>query len=145
MSVRIHQTTNAVEALLALPFLQSIDQYYPDMEHWFVNTVLPGLHLGGSVLLLARDHSRIVGMALGKAGEEKKLRCVRTTGEYNGLGLRLIEQMFEKLESTKPHCTVSEELLGQYSRLFTNRYGFDLCHVSKGEYRRGKLEYHFNR
>ena len=143
--VTIHQSSNAVEALLASPFLHSIDRYYPDINHWFINTVLPGLQLGESVLLLAKDGNNLVGMALGKTGREKKLRCVRTTGEHSGLGLRLIETMFEKLETTTPHCTVSEELLGQYSRMFINRYGFDLNHVSKGEFRRGKLEYHFNK
>lgn len=144
MHTRIYSTRNAVEALLALPFLQSIDRYYPDLQHWFINTVLPGLQEGSSVLLLAKDHHAVVGMALGKTGSEKKLRCVRTNGHYNGLGLRLMERMFETIECDKPHCTVSEELLGSYSRAFVNRYGFDLHHVSKGEYRPGKLEYHFN-
>lgn len=129
---------------MAFPFLRSIDRYYPEISDWFVNSVVPGLESGSSVLLLAKDNQRVVGMALGKSGQEKKLRCLRTDGSYSGLGIRLLDRMIEEIETDKPHCTVSEELLHGYSRIFTNRYGFDLSHVSKGQYRAGKLEYHFN-
>lgn len=145
MGIRIYKTNNVVESLLALPFLRTIDQYYPKLDDWFVNSVLPGLSSGEAVLLLAKEDFIIKGMALGKTGCEKKLRCVRTNGEYSGLGLRLMEHMFQELQTNKPYCTVSEELLGQYSRIFVNRYGFNLDHVTKGEYRQGKLEYHFNK
>lgn len=144
MAIVISQSTNPIEALLAFPFLQSIDRYYPAIADWFVNTVVPGIGEGSSVLLLAKEQQRVVGMALGKTGEERKLRCLRTNGNHSGLGIRLLDEMIERLETTKPHCTVSEELLGGYSRPFINRYGFDLSHVSKGQYRPGKLEYHFN-
>lgn len=144
MTIVIKPVDNPIEALLAFPFLQSIDRFYPDIADWFVNTVVPGMGEGSSVLLLAKEHQRVVGMALGKTGAECKLRCLRTDGSYSGLGVRLLDSMLDHLQIAKPHCTVSEELLGQYSRLFVNRYGFDLSHVSKGQYRPGKLEYHFN-
>lgn len=142
----IQQTTNAVEALLAMPFLASLDRYYPGIQDWYVNQVVPGLAQGESVLLLERHGCRIQGMALGKRGAETKLRCVRVLPEqaHQGLGIRLMDRMFEALETTQPHCTVSEELLHQYSRIFVNRYGFALSNVSKGQYRPRKLEYHFN-
>lgn len=144
--IAITQSNNAVEALLAYPFLASIDQYYPGMSEWYVNTVLPGLSQGQSLLFLAKQGQTVVGMALAKAGDEKKLRCVRVHPAYtsHAIGIRLMDRVLETLQEPKPHCTVSEELLHQYSRIFVNRYGFALSHVSKGQYRPRKLEYHFN-
>ena len=35
-------------------------------------------------------------------------------------------------------------MINDYSRIFINRYNFDLTHVYKGLYRKNKLEYEFN-
>jgi len=143
----ITKSESFVEAFAVLPMLQTLDAYYPDISHWYINTVIPGLVTGSDVLLLAHDHGHIVGFCLGKnAATEKKLRCIRVLPSHQntGVGLRLIERMFDHLETDKPHCTVAEELLSLYSRSFVNRYGFQLNRVEKGQYRRGKLEYSFN-
>jgi GNAT superfamily N-acetyltransferase len=127
--------------------LRSLDQYYPELSYWYINTVMPGLVLGKDVLLLAKDEGHIVGLALGKRSEEEsKLRCVRVIPGYQnkGTGLKLIEQMFEELETDKPHCTVAEELINIYSRPFVNRYGFRLNSVDRGRYRPRINEYSFN-
>jgi GNAT superfamily N-acetyltransferase len=144
--VRIEKTNSFVEAFGVLPMLKTLDEFYPELSYWYVNTVVPGLVLGKDILLLAKEAGRTVGIALGKNGEEKKLRCVRVMPEFQntGCGLKLIERMFDELETETPHCTVSEELLGLYSRAFVNRYGFRLNSVDKGRYRPGKLEYAFN-
>jgi N-acetylglutamate synthase-like GNAT family acetyltransferase len=129
-----------------LPFIQSLDHYYPDITHWYVNKVVPGLSLGNDKLLIARDNGVIAGIALGKMGDESKLRCVRVHPDYQntGLGIRLIDNMLDLIEDGRPGVTVSEEMLHQYSRTFVKRYGFELSDVTKGRYRRGKLEYAFN-
>jgi GNAT superfamily N-acetyltransferase len=140
-------TNDFLPAMMALPFLRSLDVYYPNVSDWYLNTVVPGLVTGQDKLLIAREAGQLVGIALGKKGaDETKLRCVRVAPawENRGVGLRLIEGMFEALEDEQPHCTVAEELLHTYSRLFVNRYGFRLSGVDKGAYRRGKLEYRFN-
>lgn len=144
--MRIEPTKSFVEAFSVLPMLKSLDEFYPDLSYWYVNTVVPGLVLGKDVLLLAKEAGRTVGIALGKNGEEKKLRCVRVIPEFQntGCGLKLIERMFDELETETPHCTVAEEMLGLYSRAFVNRYGFRLNSVDKGRYRPAKLEYAFN-
>lgn len=142
-----HQTQAPGEALAALPFLQNLEQYYPNITDWYLTTVLPGVISGRDILLLAQDQGQLAGIALGKRAEdETKLRCIRVAPAWqnSGLGLRLIERMFELLDTDKPLCTVSEELLHQYSRPFVMRYGFALSAVDKGRYRRGKLEYQFN-
>lgn len=86
------------------------------------------------------------GVAIGRAGKEPKLRCVRVRDDLqgSGLGLRLIDPMLDHLQSDKPHVTVAEEMIHSYSRAFVKRYGFALSDVTKGEYRRSKLEYHWN-
>lgn len=144
--ITLHSANSFTGAFSVLPFIQSLDQYYPEVSHWYINTVIPGLSLGDDKLIIARDGLNIAGIALGKMGEESKLRCVRVHPDYqqSGLGIRLIDQMLELIEDGKPGATVSEELLHAYSRAFIKRYGFTLTDVTKGQYRRGKLEYVFN-
>lgn len=145
--MHIEQGNSFVQAFQALPLMRSLDDLYPGFEYWYVNTVVPGVVLGRDQLLIAKDAGRIVGVALGKRSEEEtKLRCVRVLPEFEnrGLGIRLIDRMIDVLECDKPHCTVAEEMLHQYSRAFVQRYGFALTAVDKGRYRRGRLEYAFN-
>ena len=52
--------------------------------------------------------------------------------------------MLDMIQERKPGVTVSEEMINLYSRTFVKRYGFELTDVTKGRYRRGKLEYGFN-
>lgn len=146
MSVIIKRTTNVVEALLAKPFLEGLDAFYPNFSDWYVNTVLAELKDPDNIIMLAKENGMVVGVGMGKRGEETKLRCIRVHPQYqnSGLGIRLLDTMLDRLEVRKPHCTVSEELLHQYSRLFVRRYGFHLNDVTKGQYRPQKLEYNFN-
>lgn len=141
------QTADIGVATSVLPFLADLDAYYPNFSQWYANTVLPGLASGRDALLLAREGEQVAGIALGKrAADETKLRCIRVAPAWqnSGVGLRLIERMFDVLECDKPHVTVAEEMLHAYSRPFVRRYGFALSEVDKGRYRRGKLEYAFN-
>jgi len=143
--IEIHKTVNPVEAMLALPFIASIDTYYPNIREWYVNTVVPGICTGNDILLVAKARGSIAGIVLAKTGEEQKLRCIRVADTYRGLGLgiKLIDTALE-LIGDKPLVSVSQELLHDYSRMFVNRYGFLLSDVVKGKYRQGKLEYFFN-
>ena len=144
--IRLDTTTNFTTAFAVLPFIQTLDEYYPEVSHWYVNQVIPGLFTGNDKLIIARDGLHIAGVALGKCGDESKLRCVRVHPDYQntGLGVRLIDAMLEELEDHTPGVTVAEELLHRYSRMFVSRYGFKLSAVTKGRYRQQKLEYAFN-
>lgn len=145
--MQIIQSSSFVQAFQALPLLRTLNEYYRDFEHWYVNTVVPGLVLGNDIMLLAVEGQNIAGVALGKRTDgETKLRCVRVLPEFQhtGVGIKLIDRMIDTLECEKPHCTVSEEMIHLYSRAFVNRYGFELNDVQKGKYRPGKLEYMFN-
>jgi GNAT superfamily N-acetyltransferase len=142
--VRGHTFT---EALVGLKLLRGLDTYYPEFEYWYTNSVMPGIVVGKDILLLAKENERVVGLALGKRNaHETKLRCVRVQESHqgSGLGVKLIDRMLEQLDSEMPHCTVAEELFHDYSRVFVKRYGFHLSDVTKGEYRRNRLEYHWN-
>ena len=135
------------DAMVARGMLDGLENYYPDFGHWFVNTCIPGIVVGNDTMLVARDGPHLIGVALGKkTPQETKLRCVRVMSSYQnkGVGLHLVERMLRLLDCDKPHCTVAEEMLHQYSRAFINHFGFHLGHVAKGLYRPGKLEYEFN-
>lgn len=135
------------EALLGLNLLRGLDTYYPEFEYWYTNSVMPGIMVGKDILLLAKQNEQVVGLALGKRnGHETKLRCVRVAEglQGSGLGVKLIDRMLDQLDCVAPHCTVAEEMMHDYSRVFVRRYGFRLSDVTKGEYRHGRLEYHWN-
>lgn len=145
--IQFEQTTSLVDTMLSLKVLHNLRNFYPDFDYWYVNKAMPGIITGQDILLCAKDHGTIVGVALGKKREnEFKLRCVRVEEAYQkrGVGMHLVDRMLTALDCDKPHCTVSEEMLHEYSRAFIEHYRFSLDAVDKGMYRRGKLEYVFN-
>lgn len=144
--VTYERSRRLADCILALEVLGDVKEYYPGFEYWYVNTCMPGIVVGDDVLVVARDGGKIVGAALGRRGARAKLRCVRMAPGWRGAGagLRLIEAAMRELECDKPHCTVCEEMMGEFSRAFVNRYGFELSRVEKGMYRKDKLEYVFN-
>lgn len=124
-------------------FLSSLSNLYPGFDTWLTNKVIGS---SDSIILLAMENESIAGVAIGRQGDEPKMRCVRTHPELKGtgLGIKLMDSMIEHLQCEKPHVTVAEEMLHEYSRLFFKRYGFQLSDVVKGEFRPRKLEYHWN-
>jgi N-acetylglutamate synthase-like GNAT family acetyltransferase len=124
-------------------FLASLSDLYPGFNHWIENRVFGSTD---SVILLAQEGEHIAGVAIGRKGDNPKLRCVRTHRELqgSGLGIKLLDGMIDHLQCEKPHVTVAEEMMHEYSRAFVKRYGFSLSDVTKGEYRPRKLEYHWN-
>lgn len=145
--IEYQKTTRLADAILTKGVLDSLETYYPDFGYWYVNKCMPGIVTGSDSLIVAKDHGQIVGVALGKKHpDETKLRCVRVLPQYQnkGIGLHLVDRMLRDLDDDKPHCTVSEELMHQYSRAFINLFKFNLSSVDKGLYRPNKLEYVFN-
>lgn len=125
------------------PILHGVDSHYPKMDSW-----LQSLKQGSETpIITVTRNDNLVGLCIGKnTEEEKKLRCVRVHPDFqnSGIGLKMIDSMLDILEVDNPYCTVPQEMFHQFSRAFINRYGFSLDKVSKGMYRRGKLEYLFN-
>ena len=145
--IHFEKSVRLADAILAKNVMNGLEDYYPGFEFWYVNKCMPGILLGTDALIVAREHDHVVGVALGKRrDDEVKLRCIRVVPSHQnrGTGLHLIDHMLRELDCDKPHCTVSEEMVHQYSRAFVNHYKFDLARVDKGLYRRNKLEYVFN-
>lgn len=135
--VYLHETFNILRPLSA---------YYPDFSDWYWDKVVPGILLGEDKLIIMKRNDVVAGVSILKDREEKKLRCLRMSPEFQqkGLGLYLIDESLKQLDTDKPLCSVSEEMMHEFSRIFINRYGFDLTHVYNNLYRKGKLEYEFN-
>ena len=57
------QSLVGVEVLQVLPFLSSLDPYYPGFQNWVVNTVVPGYD--GGTVIAAREGKSVVGIAMG--------------------------------------------------------------------------------
>lgn len=145
--IQYEKSKQLVDVLFAKKMLAGLESYYPDFEYWFTNSCMPGILVGHDQLIVAKDKGIIVGVALSKSNKhETKLRCVRVRPEYQnkGVGIHLIDKSLDVLGVDKPFCTVPEEMLHQLSRVFVNRYNFELTSVNKGMYRPQRLEYLFN-
>ena len=132
---------------MALNMLQGLNQYYPDFSFWFVNRVMPGVMTGNDILIVAKEHDQIIGVSIGKKhADEKKLRCVRIAPSHQKRNVwkPIIDATLRELDCDKPVCTVAQEMIDLYSRIFINHYGFNLTGVDRGTYRRGINEYCFN-
>jgi GNAT superfamily N-acetyltransferase len=143
-----YQTSSRLtDAVMAWQMLLGLEALYPEFGHWYTNRCLPGILVGDDTLLVAKDGHQIIGVAIGKrSAAETKLRCVRVLPEYQGrgIGIRLVEKTLRALDCAQPLCTVSEEMVHEFSRPFVNLFDFQLSAVEKGLYRPGKLEYIFN-
>lgn len=145
--ITYEKTSRLADAMLAKVMLSGLENFYPDFGYWYVNQCMPGILAGRDTLIVAREHHQVIGVALGKKSEdETKLRCIRVLPQYQqrGVGIHLIDKSLLALDCDKSLCTVSEEMIHQYSRPFVNRFNFELSSVDRGVYRRNKLEYVFN-
>jgi len=127
--------------------VKDLDNYYPNFDQWYYHKFIPGVLLGNDVALVMKRKQEIIGVSLLKITKtETKLRALRIQKKYQkrGYGLYLLDQSLKELDDPLPHCTVSEELINDYARIFINRYGFKMDYVERNLYRKGKNEYLFN-
>jgi GNAT superfamily N-acetyltransferase len=145
--IEYRRGSTLTETIEAFSTLNGLENYYPGFRFWYINKVMPGVVEGRDILLTAREHGRIVGVALGKKRtDETKLRCVRVAPDYQGkgVGIHLMEKAIRLLDHDKPMCSVPEELIHDLSRPFVNLFRWNVTRVEKGLYRSGRLEYVFN-
>lgn len=142
MIVQLTAHFGSTERRQVVRLLSGLERLYPNFEPWLAAKITAP----DTLLIGAIRNGECIGVGIGKTGAIPKLRCVRVHPDYqgSGIGLKLVDQLIERLQSEKPHCTVAEEMFHEYGRPFVNRYGFALTNVTKGEYRPGKLEYHWN-
>ena len=125
--------------------LQSAEYFYPNFRGWFYSKVVPDVLCGEREIITELRDNKIAGISIIKNGVEKKLSTLKVMDDFKnkGLGLKLFEKSFEKLETEKPFLTVSEEKLHEFQRVF-DYYGFKLTSVHNDLYRKSKKEYFFN-
>ena len=126
--------------------IEKIGNFYPDFGNWYFDKVIPGVLINQDEIFIAKKNERILGACIIKNSEQKKLRCLRVTEEFQnkGYGLYIIDEALKRLNVDKPNLSVPEELMNEYSRIFVNHYNFSLDKVHKNLYRKNKLEYEFN-
>ncbi|MEM5570054.1 GNAT family N-acetyltransferase [Aliarcobacter butzleri] len=124
--------------------LSAAEQFYPNFKYWYFQKVLPDIFSNKRDFIFENRDNNIVGLSLVKY-DEKKLCTLKVFEEYQnkGLGLKLFEKSFERLDTDKPFLTVSQEKYEEFKKLF-NYYKFELTSVKIGLYRDNKLEYFFN-
>jgi len=136
--VELYQTYNIITKL---------EESYPDFKNWYWNKVVPGVVLGNDKIILGSVRNELVGISIIKnENNEKKIRALRIEDRFQnkGYGIGMIDKSLELLNCDKPLVSVSEDLLHHYSRMFINRFNFDMSYVHKNMYKNGKLEYQFN-
>jgi len=131
--------------------IKDLDNFYPNFDKWFWNKLLPDILLENDFILGMFDNkNNLIGVSILKKAKtfdkENKIRALRIFPEYQnkGYGLYLIDESLKLLNTDKPKATVAEEILHNYSRIFINKYNFNITKVEKGLYRKNKLEYIFN-
>ena len=145
--MEFRNATNLLELKASYQILTKLEESYPDFYDWYWNKVVPGILTNQDQLILAYNKNDLVGISILKNNpDEKKLRALRITEKFQskGYGLYLIDESLKRLETDKPLCSVSNKMIDDYSRIFINRYKFDLTYVYKNLYTKDSLEYEFN-
>jgi len=127
--------------------LKPISNLYPDFSNWYWDKVVTGVLLGKDKIIIAENKAEIIGVSIIKnSPNENKLRALRIVDKFQktGAGLYLMDKSLKELGDNKPIVSVADEMINEYSRMFINRYDFNLTHVYNGLYRKNHLEYEFN-
>lgn len=129
--------------------LSKLETEYPDFNSWYWNKIIPKVSNSntGTKIIITEKYGDLVGASIiKKDGNERKLCALRVIEKYQsrGIGLHLIDRSLKELDCSKPLCSVSQSMINEYSRIFINKYDFNLTYVYKGIYNRGMLEYEFN-
>lgn len=125
--------------------LAHLSALYPEFDRWFESRVVPGLHAGSRRILLRHVDSQLGGIAILKSGEESKLCCLRVAPalQGTGFGLRLFDDSFDLLGTSRPLLSVAEEQFPQFKRVF-DHFGFEFGARYDGLYRPSRTEFSFN-
>jgi len=126
--------------------LGSVGDLYPGFDHWLSAKVGSGLDNGSRRVLVYRQRSRILGIAIAKRTPSERKLCtlwVDQGARGQRAGAALGSALFRWLNTDKPLFTVPEERLTEFRGLL-NGWGFGQPNGIEGLYRDGKIEYVFN-
>lgn len=140
-----HSGQDLVVAREVFEFLHPLSDAYPNIGQWYMGKVVPGWGVTRHVTIIRR-HGDIAALGIAKDEHgEKKICTVRVAPVYEGrgMGIRVMDQLMEWLNTDAPLATVSEEKMPDFDKIFT-KYGFQLTSVVNGLYRPNSIEYMFN-
>lgn len=149
-NVYLARSANPVEIFArhqdAMDFLHALSGTYPGIETWFTQKVIPGLSRGTRHIVRVERDDKLVGVGIAKNEDgEQKLCTIRVHPSFQnrGIGIRIIDELLEWLNTEYPLVTVCEEHIGAFNKIFAH-YGFVVTSVSMDLYRPGKAEFIFN-
>lgn len=99
---------------------------YPCFDSWLLRKVIPGIMQGERSLIIELRADRIAGFMILKHSKNERKLCtlrVRPDFESRGIGVRLFNEAFEALQTTRPLLTVSETNAPKFEMLF-RYFGF---------------------
>ena len=123
-------------------FLLESVEFYPGIDSWWGNRVIPGVKTGQRVCHVALVQGHIAAVGIGKrANASAKLCTLRVRDLYRGLGLGqlLLYQTIKDLVASdcqRVHYTISEDVFNQCGNFFSP-YGFSLVSWSRERYAKG--------
>jgi GNAT superfamily N-acetyltransferase len=125
--------------------ISHLEKQYPDFRAWYFGKVIPGIIRGDRCVLTSAYKERLVGLAIAKRGDEKKLCTLWVDSDARRLGIAsdLADRAFDWIGTDHPLFTVPEEHLQKFGGLLS-RWEFTQTAKIFGYYRAGKVEYVFN-
>lgn len=123
-------------------YLSQFALYYPDIDRWYVEKVIPGVVEGTRSILTSRDAwGAILGLAITRNGEQAKLCHFSIAEEARGTGVgrKLLQEATEAMISggaRNIRLTMGEEVASNYKDFFIH-YGFEEDGHEASRYRRG--------
>lgn len=118
---------------------------YPEYKSWFLNKHIPNLGKERNILF-AVFKNRIVGVVNLKNSPDEKKICtlyVHKGFRFNRIGTTLLNMSFERLGTTKPLITISDDKLFELKR-FILKNGWEVSEKLDNFYSYNHNEYVFN-
>lgn len=135
--------------------LKDLKQTYPDIESWYMNTVISDMkkYPGKRAIIVSISKNNISNLKyeisgiaiLKKTKEEKKICTFRIDKKYqnNGIGKLLFEECFKFLETDKPLFTVPREKKEVFQK-YIEKFNFEPSQSLSNYYAAGSAEYVYN-
>ena len=135
----------ALHGALLWEEITHLERQYPHFRAWYFEKVIPGIDRGDRCVLTTILKDRLVGLAIAKRGDEKKLCTLWVDSNVRRLGIAsdLADRALDWIGTEQPLFTVPEEHLQKFSSLL-NRWRFTQTAKLFGYYRAQKVEYVFN-
>lgn len=127
-------------------FLKELTNFYPEIIHWFWNSVLPTILNGNSNIYFVYLNNELIGFFIIKNEiEEKKIRTIYLMEKYRNKGFinKFFNFILNELKIKNPKFSVPEELIDIYLKII-KKFNFKITNIIQDKYRKNKIEYFVN-